>query len=211
MPKSPGMLTSNGSIEKSCQVKIAKVEKREILEQIYRLRYKVICEELQELDASDFPEGLEYDEYDEYADQYAIFNRKGELIGCFRLIYRCPLGLPAAKVFELNGILDAVGRDNICEISRISIEKEHRSLQNTIDIFTRIMVFGCMFMRKKRMDHALCAVEESLYRLLRISNAPFEKVGEPKRYYVRDRFPLLLSMRKLAEIHPKYCRYHSRS
>ncbi len=188
-------------------MKIVRATDPELLGKIFRLRYTILCEDMGEFSPGDYPDGKEMDEYDRYAEQYAIFNRKGEFIGCFRLIYRTPIGLPAVKVFGLDRIVEEIGEKNICEISRIFIKREHRSLSTTLDLFTRIMVFGCIFMRKKKMTHALCAVEESLYRLLRISHAPFEPVGDPKPYNVRLRFPLLLSMKKMAEAQPKYCRY----
>jgi N-acyl-L-homoserine lactone synthetase len=167
----------------------------------------MLCEELCELESKDFPDGMEMDDYDRYAEHYLIYSRGGEVMGSFRLIYRCPLGLPSLKAYGLDDIAREIGEENICELSRIYIDPRFRSMENTLQLFTRIMVFGCRFMRRKKMTHALCAVEENLYRLIRLSRAPFKKVAEAKPNYVRLRVPILLDMAELSEAQPRYCRY----
>ncbi len=165
---------------------------------VFRMRYEMIAEELGEMDPASFPDKRERDDYDRYAEQYLFYTKSGEVMGCFRLIYRTPIGLPAIKVYELDELAKEIGEANLCEMSRVYIKKEFRSVNTTLNLFTRIMVFGCRFMRKKKMTHAICAVEELLYRLIRLSNAPFKKVGDARPNYIRYRYPLLLSMEELA-------------
>lgn len=188
-------------------MKIVKAEDETLLEDIYRLRYRVLCEEIETLDRSDYPEGLEKDRYDEYADQYAILGEGGALIGCFRVIYGCPLGFPTLNVMEMNDLLERIDAERICEISRITIDKRYRGLGTVMKIFKLIMIYGCPFMKREGMDHVLCAVEENLYRLLRMADVPFMKIGEAKEYLERYRYPTLLSMDELAQKHPEFCRF----
>lgn len=188
-------------------MKIVKAENEALLEKIYRLRYRVLCEEIETLDRSDYPEGMERDRYDPYAEQYAILSDTGELMGCFRLIYRCPLGFPTLNVMHMTDLLDRIDGERLCEISRITIDKKYRSLPRTMEVFRLIMIYGCPFMKRKRMDHLLCAVEENLYRLLRMADVPFRKIGDAQEYLQRYRYPTLLSMRELAEKQPKFCKF----
>ncbi len=183
------------------------MESEELLKKTYALRYKVLCEEIKTIDKSNYPEGLEYDKYDPYSDQYAILDDEGELAGCFRLIYDCPLGFPTLNVMHMTDLLEQIGEERICELSRITIDKKYRGLQTTIHIFKLIMWNGCPFMKRTGKDYLLCAVEESLYRLLRMARVPFKKIGEAQEYLERYRYPVLMSMEELAKLHPRYCRY----
>ena len=186
-------------------MKIVKVEDENLLEKIYRLRYEVLCEEIKTLDRSQYPDGLEKDRYDSHADQYAILTEEGELVGCFRLIYRCPIGFPTLNVMDMNDLLERIDGEKLCEISRITVDRRYRSLRTVMKIFRLIMRDGCPFMKREGMEYLLCAVEENLYRLLRMAGVPFRKIDEAKEYLQRYRYPTLLSMEELARKHPEFC------
>ncbi|WP_201353268.1 acyl-homoserine-lactone synthase [Hydrogenimonas urashimensis] len=188
-------------------MKIVKAETEELLRKIYRLRYEVLCKEIKTLDKSHYPDGLEKDRYDAYADHFAVLDEKGEMVGCFRLIYRSPIGFPTLNVMEMNDLLEEIPAEKLCEISRITVDRRYRSIQTAIKIFKLIMLNGCPLMKREGMEYLLCAVEGNFYRLLRIANVPFEIIGEPKKYLERYRYPALMSMEKLARKNPKYCKY----
>ncbi len=60
--------------------------KRELMNQIYRLRYEVYCNECHFLDPAQYSDGLEMDEYDPCSGHFAAFNHDGEIVGTVRLV-----------------------------------------------------------------------------------------------------------------------------
>ncbi|BDY11797.1 acyl-homoserine-lactone synthase [Hydrogenimonas cancrithermarum] len=187
--------------------KLVKAEDENLLEEIYRLRYHVLCEEIKTLDKKDYPEGLEYDEYDRFADQYAILDKEGKVAGCLRLVHHSPIGFPTLNVMHMTDFLQKIDGERLGEISRITIHPKYRKLSLTKKIFNLIIYNGCPEMKNLGLDYALCAVEEPLFRLLRMFSIPFEKIGEAHEYLLRYRYPALLEMKELAKAHPKLCRF----
>ncbi|WP_229506219.1 PEP-CTERM/exosortase system-associated acyltransferase [Massilia sp. BJB1822] len=59
---------------------------RELMNDIYRLRYEVYCNECQFLDAQQYSDGMEQDEYDPCSGHFAAFNHDGEIVGTVRLV-----------------------------------------------------------------------------------------------------------------------------
>ncbi len=103
---------------------------------IYRLRYRVYCEELCYEDPSAFPERLETDEFDARSLHCAVIHRRsGIAAGCVRLV-RSPASLyltPLPIEKHCGHALDpaTVGfmkhnRDTICEISRLAVDSRFR-------------------------------------------------------------------------------------
>jgi N-acyl amino acid synthase of PEP-CTERM/exosortase system len=67
-------------------VKIVRVTERALIEETFRMRYRMFCEELCEFDSKDYPDGMETDDYDRYAEHYVVYSRGGDIMGSFRLI-----------------------------------------------------------------------------------------------------------------------------
>lgn len=58
---------------------------QEEIDEIYRLRYRVYCEELQQVPRQQFPDGREIDHCDAHS-RFVAVKADGKVIGCLRLI-----------------------------------------------------------------------------------------------------------------------------
>ncbi len=106
-------------------------------EQVYRVRHRVYCEELQWEPAR--ADGLESDSYDPQSLHLLLRSRNlNEYVGCVRLI-RChenfpsePLPFEQACAHTLDQRLMenlGLGRDNIAEVSRLAVDGRFRRRQ----------------------------------------------------------------------------------
>jgi len=101
------------------------VDEKELIE-VYKLRYKVYCEEWGFEKPEDHPDGLEMDEYDKYSVHFAAKDSTGKIVGTIRMILNSPEGFPIEKYCELNINKDELPRERLAEISRLAISKEYR-------------------------------------------------------------------------------------
>jgi len=105
-------------------------------EQVYRVRYRVYCEEFQYEGVDLFPDGLEKDEYDQNSRHCLIIHRNSGLpAGCVRLVPAigsadvaplplekyCSSSLDQQFLSRLN-----LERSTVCEISRLAVDGAFR-------------------------------------------------------------------------------------
>lgn len=193
-----------GSIEFTYGV----IDNPELLQEAFRLRYRVYCHECNFIKEEDYPEGFEKDEYDPYSIEFFAKDSEG-LIGTARLILDSPLGFPLEEHCKNNLFIDknALPRKNCAEISRLVISKEYRRRINDgmyyspdyIDnqeaaakknLIKRIkpMTFGIfkeMYQTSKRRDikYWYALMEKSLYLLLKIHGFVFDPIGSEIDFY----------------------------
>lgn len=115
---------------------IVQANSPELLDEAYRLRYQVYCEEKGYEDACCYPSGREVDEYDKRSVHSLIMHRaSGIYVGVVRLILpklsNSSLPLPIEKHCQLNlakshPYLARLPRQAIGEISRFSVSKVFR-------------------------------------------------------------------------------------
>lgn len=99
----------------------------QLMQEIYRLRYKVYCEEWGFEKAEDHPGGIEQDGYDEHSAHFAAFWKDdGRLIGTVRLICHSEMGFPMFSHANVDADLSFLGNDAVGEVSRLAISKELR-------------------------------------------------------------------------------------
>jgi len=113
-----------------------------LMEEIYRLRYKVYCDEWGFEKPEDHPDGLEHDRFDEYSVHFAAIDRKGDVIGTVRIILESSLGFPIQHHCTIDQELQRrvaakvpdAARSRFGEISRLAVSKDYRrrSLDNLI-------------------------------------------------------------------------------
>jgi N-acyl-L-homoserine lactone synthetase len=106
--------------------KVHKVSDKEELAEIYRLRYKVYCEEWGFEKPEDHHGGLETDIYDKHSVHFAAEDNNGKIIGTIRLILNSPDGFPLEKHCPVNIDKNGLPRDTLSEISRLVISKDYR-------------------------------------------------------------------------------------
>ncbi len=106
-----------------------------LMQDIYRLRFKVYCEEWGFEKAEDHPDGLEIDEYDNYSVHFAAISKKfDQLIGTVRIILDSPQGFPIhhhcvvdPKLEEQVLVKVADSKSvRLGEISRLAVCKDYR-------------------------------------------------------------------------------------
>src|ERR1039457_213621 len=98
-----------------------------LLNEVYRLRYKVYCEEWGFERQEDHPGGIERDEFDEHSVHFvAIRKVDRKLIGTTRLILHSQFGFPIEKHCHINEDVLTYDKVHWGEISRLAVSKEFR-------------------------------------------------------------------------------------
>jgi len=100
---------------------------KQLLDEIYRLRYKVYCDEWGFEKPEDHPDGIEIDDYDNHSAHFAAFwEDGGSMIGTVRLIRSSESGFPLFRHCTVDADLSFLREDAVGEISRLAISKELR-------------------------------------------------------------------------------------
>ena len=98
------------------------------MEEIFRLRFKVYCQECGYEDACDYLSGLETDLFDSVSTHFATTEGdSGRVVGTARIIRSSEFGFPALNHFDVDkNLLPKVPENQLGEISRLAISKEYR-------------------------------------------------------------------------------------
>ena len=91
---------------------------------VYRLRYKVYCDEWEFENPDKHENGLEMDEFDKHAIHFAVRDDSQKTVGTIRMILNSPEGFPLEKYCEVDDDMDEIPKENIAEISRLAILAE---------------------------------------------------------------------------------------
>ncbi len=117
----------------------------ELIDEAYKLRYQVYCEEKGFEDAEQFPDGREFDEYDRRAAHSLIRHREsGVFVGVVRLVLPDSSDsgelLPAEQYCPLSSHpeLAKLPRHLVAEVSRFSVSKTFRRRIAEIDSISGI-------------------------------------------------------------------------
>ena len=212
-------------------VKIHKGSPR--IDEIYRLRYKVYCDEWGFEKPEDYPTGLESDNFDEHSSHFAAIEKKdsGQLIGTVRIILHSPLGFPIEHHCTIDADLSGIDRKRIGEISRFAVSKEYRRRladrimfdgeEHSEEVERRHAVerrktdhdivlglYSCVYResQKRGLTHLYAVMADGLQFLLRRAGVPCERIGPSVEYHGR-RTPYLFSVEQvlhnLAEKNPE--------
>ncbi len=102
------------------------------MEEVFRLRYKVYCDEWGFEDPDAYPEGMEQNEFDMQSEHFIIQSTLDDaIIGTARVIVPGDLGYPVTKYCTVDSTLHDQwlerGKEaRIGEVSRLAISKEYR-------------------------------------------------------------------------------------
>lgn len=181
---------------------------------VFRLRYRVYCEEKGFFTPEDYPNGLESDEFDDRSVHFAAFDQNGEVAGSVRLVchgtdggfpyqQHCPVFAGVALPFH-----GAAG-----EVSRLVLSRGHRIPPGGGNTGTVIMsVYREMY--RYSLEHGVhywyAAMERSLVRMMGRIGVEYERIGPEVDYY-GPVAPYLLELaelqRRLARVNPTLLRY----
>jgi N-acyl-L-homoserine lactone synthetase len=96
------------------------------LKKVYKLRYKVYCEEWGFENPEKYPDRQETDEFDKNSVHFAAVDDSGRIVGTVRLILFSPDGFPLEKHCDLNGSSEGIRGEDTDEISRLVISRNYR-------------------------------------------------------------------------------------
>ena len=98
-----------------------------LLNEVYKLRYKVYCDEWGFERPEDHPGGIERDEFDEHSVHFvAIRKDNQQLVGTTRIIFHSKLGFPIEEHCHINDDILKFDKSHWGEISRLAVSKEFR-------------------------------------------------------------------------------------
>jgi len=180
----------------------------EEMEEVYRLRFQVYCNECRFIKAEDYPDGRETDEFDKHSAHFGGYDKDGLLVGAVRLI------LPACGKFPIEEHCETLEIDpekvtprKSAEVSRLTISKLYRrrskdglyyetqaqdeTVEDKGQYFlrrVRPMAFGLyreMYHESKRLGirYWYALMERTLRTLLKIHGFVFNPIGPEVEFY----------------------------
>lgn len=158
-------------------------------EQIYRLRYRVFCEEKKYLSPEQAHSGLEYDEFDQHSVHYMILNPNGEAIGTIRLVLDSPIGFPVSRHFE---IPQADRTIHMAEVSRLAVCKSVSNMRHAVMLHLCKAIYD--YSIESRINYWYAILDDPVLRLMQRLGFVFNKVGEGKYCFGNVTSPYLLSL-----------------
>lgn len=157
------------------------------IEDIYRLRYKVYCEEYGYIDKSKYPDGLEKDKFDKHSSYLVIRDKHDEVAATVRIIHYSIDGFPIQEHFKFNLDINKIDREHLVEISRLIVAKKYRRKQLIVFLLKGLSVYAI----NKKVSHAFCVIDEKLYPMLHKLSVPVQIIGE-KQLYQGVTFPCII-------------------
>jgi N-acyl amino acid synthase of PEP-CTERM/exosortase system len=190
-----------------------KADSEDELREIYKLRYKVYCEEKGFEKAEDHPGGIESDEFDKSSRHFMVTDRSRRAIATARLILDSGMGLPIMANCRIEKDLSRLNSSQVGEISRLAVSKEYLKMDELFsdglsDRRRRQMVICGLYKliyiesRALGLTHWLAVMTDGLRQLLAKSGIFFSPIG-PSTDYHGVRTPCLGS---IAEIESRVSR-----
>ena len=114
-------------------IQFKRVIEKDELEEVFRLRYKVYCDEKGFERPEDHPGGLERDQFDSHSLHFIATNDTNQVVATMRLILNSEKGFPIEKHCEIGKDLSSLDRSRVGEISRLVVSKEYcRRTEDTL-------------------------------------------------------------------------------
>ena len=192
------------------RVDFRKVNSNGDLEEVFRLRYKVYCEEWGFEKKEDYPDEIERDAYDPHSTHFAAV-REGQIIGTVRLIHDAGQGLPIEQHTRIDEDLSNLERDKVAEISRLAVSKRFRKrasdgllysrqVKNPLppalfarktggnekrrtDLVTGLYISMYVESKLQGVEHWYAVIARGLYLLLARYGVVFSQIGPEVEYH----------------------------
>lgn len=148
----------------------------EELEEAYRLRHDVFCDELKWVPPS--PGGLEIDAYDSFSDLIGVFDSAGTLVGHIRLT-PAPHPFMAEKEFACilpEGVEIAKG-PRTSEVTRLCVRRESRSNQGPVSIPSMLYKGMYQWSLSMGMRVLVIVVDKRCFRHLKATGLTVDPLG----------------------------------
>jgi len=184
------------------------------LEETFRLRYRVYCEERGFERPEDHPDGLEVDRFDVHARHFASYNSGGNMVGTVRIILHSDEGFPIERNCRLDEDRPLCEAARFGEISRLALSKDIRRRAEDAYIYSGLVppveealttsddrrrrheivigMYKLLYMESKRMGltHWYTVMSKGLHTLLGRLGIVFRPIG-PEQYYHGLRTPYM--------------------
>ena len=183
----------------------------ELKKEVYKLRYRVYCEEFGYEPKENFPDGFEFDEFEDRSLHCLITHKQTKKpAGCVRLVFGtngelmpfekfCPDSLDNSYIDKMK-----LDRNGICEISRLAVDGTfRRRVEEVRTRFGEIDAIDCSHEERRTFPlitvaaflavtaltdlsgrkNAFAMMEPFLPRLLRKSGLDFVRAGKEVDYH----------------------------
>jgi len=156
-----------------------------LLEQSYRLRYRMYCVERRFLDAADYPDGREIDEFDAHSLHLGVFDSDGDMIGTARLIKANPHGFPMFRHCAFFPDVLPPDAPNVVavEASRLAISRDYMRRHRRTEPLSALVKAVVACARLAGANHLIAASEPALARRLMHLGFPYRISGPAADYY----------------------------
>jgi len=173
-----------------------------IMEEVYKFRCEILCEELKYFKIENYPDKKEKDHYDNYANHFIALDEKGEIVAYIRLIYFNHYGFPLEENMEIYDKYKNLPKKEIAEISRLFIKKDYRGFKNTIFILENFLkLFVYKKSKEKNIKYLYATLQTNFLRLLKVINMHFKIIGDEQEYGDK-RYPTILAIKDLEKDRP---------
>lgn len=167
----------------------------EELDEIYRIRYKVYCEEYKYLEAKNYPNKREKDEYDANSLHLVVRHRTGDLAATVRLILGADKGLPILQHFEIDYQIPKENYPSMAEVSRLIVGRSYRRKHLLMVLVKALYLLA----KEKKINDVFCVIDDRLYPSLKELGIPVKKIGQPKLFQGVTA-PYLIQVSELEEL-----------
>ena len=163
-------------------------DEKNLMEQIFKLRYQVYTIERSFLPSENYPKQLEQDDFDRQSTHFAAFNDEEKVLGSVRMILAQPRMVPVQKFCPGVPFEEICRLQNAAEISRLVISKKSRKLFRDNRISEEEVVVGlCQamyeFCQTEGITHTFALMEKTLWQLLRRYGFQFHCLGHEVDMY----------------------------
>lgn len=188
------------------------------MEDIFRLRYKVYCEEKEFLPRDDYHDGMEYDEFDEHAVHLVVHGDGSMPVGYMRILDGSgPSGYPLfSHGLTVGSDFTVPPEGGAIEISRMIVRSDYRhefrpvtdgfsaadslpdpKARNASDL-VQFKLLRMTYHHTLRNDlrWVYAAMEPTLHRKFRMMGIPFHPIGPTGSYFGEVR-PYAMDIREL--------------
>ncbi len=176
------------------------VDTPELLEETFRFRYKIAHDELGYIEPTD--NKTETDEYDEYSVHFAAFDSDKNLCAVSRAIFNSPIGYPTPTYMNTKLSLYEDSDKNFAEFSRVFINPDIRSTQNSALIIKNFFKLASYYVNIYEVDYVYSILASPFLRFLKMINIKFHIIGEASEYY-GIRYPTILVWEELIQDNPE--------
>ncbi len=166
-------------IRKQKEFRGEKIESETLLEEAFKIRHKIFCEQLGWVEPSK-ENGKEKDRYDKFATHFGVYDGE-KLCGYFRLLNSDQEFMLEDEFNELHPGDKAVpGKGSSAEISRLAISSRRKKIKKFVTAMLLYRIIYQWFVKNNKQYCYVVVTEEYLQSLQKVF--PFRKIGKINYY-----------------------------